>query len=369
MIRSFLNVYTLDVGVKTANTLTMQLALPDARYPGAETRIAFFDRLTTRLEAVPGVESIAIANRLPAASSLKFSYELAGAPPVDERRRPTLSAVIIGPAYFRTLGAATRSGREFNDADGLSGVPVAIVNQRFASAYWPGANPIGKRLRLFDGQTPGAWLTVVGVAPNIIQDGATRQEFDPLVYLPYRQRPVRGAWVLARARVPAASLGMAFRREVQALDTDLPIDNLRTLAEWVGLPYVEQGNFTVLFLLFSAIALLLASIGLYAVIAHSVVQRTQEIGVRIAIGATARDILALVLVQGMLPLGIGLTIGLTASLAVTPILKSQLVRVSPTDPISLVVASAVLIVSATLGCLIPARRAMRVDPVVALRHD
>ena len=368
MIRSFLNVYTLDVGIRTANTLTMQLALPAARYPGAETQIAFFDRLKTRLETVPGVESIAIANRLPAASSVKFSYELAGASPVDQQRRPTLSAVIIGPAYFRTLGATTRSGREFNDADGLSAVPVAIVNHRFASNYWPGEDPVGKRLRLFEGQTPGAWLTVVGVVPNIIQDGAARQEFDPLVYLPYRQRPVRGAWVLARARVPAASLAMAFRREVQALDADLPIDNLRTLAEWVGLPYVEQGNFTVLFLLFSAIALLLASIGLYAVIAHSVVQRTQEIGVRIAIGATRRDVLALVLLQGMVPLGIGLTIGLTASFAVTPILKSQLVRVSPIDPISLAVASAVLIVSATLGCLIPARRAMGVDPVVALRH-
>jgi putative ABC transport system permease protein len=362
-------VYTLDVGVKTANTLTMLLALPEARYPGAGTKIAFFDRLKTRLEAIPGVESIAIADRLPAGSSLKFPYELAGASPVDEQRRPTLSAVIVGPDYFRTLGATMRSGREFNDADGESGVPVVIVNQRFASNFWPGEDPIGKRLRVLEGRVSGRWLTVVGVAPNIIQDGATRQEFDPLVYLPYRQRPVSGAWVLARTRVPPASLGMAFRREVRTLDTDLPIDNLWTLSERLGFPYVEQGNFTVLFLLFAVIALLLASIGLYAVIAHSVSQRTQEIGVRIAIGATPRDILALVCVQGMLPLGVGLTIGLTASFAVTPILKSQLVRVSPTDPISLVVASAALILSATLGCLIPARRAMRVDPVVALRHD
>jgi predicted permease len=369
MIRSFLNIYTLDVGVRTANILTMQVALPDARYPAAEARISFFDRLETRLETIPGVESIAIANRLPAARSLKLPYELAGASPSDERRRPTLSAVIIGPAYFRTLGATMRAGREFTDADGMAGAQIAIVNQRFASNHWLGEDPVGRRLRLFDGPTPGAWLTVVGVVPNIIQDGAARQEFDPLVYLPYRQRPVAGAWVLARTRVPAASLRMAFRREVQALDADLPIDNLWTLGEWLGLPYVEQGNFTGLFMLFAAIALLLASIGLYAVIAHAVSQRTHEIGVRIAIGADARDIVALVLVQGMRPLGIGLAIGLTASFAVMPILKSQLVRVSPTDPISLVVATAVLVASATLGCLIPAHRAMRVDPVVALRHE
>jgi putative ABC transport system permease protein len=369
MIRSFLVLHTLDVGVPTANTLAMQVELPDDRYPGAESKISFFDRLTTRLEAIPGVESIAIAARVPAGPALKFPYELAGAAPIDAQRRPIISGVVIGSGYFRTVGVPVRSGREFNDADGGSAVPVAIVNQRFANSYWPGEEPLGKRLRVFDGQAPGSWLTVVGIAPNIIQDGAARQEFDPLVYLPYRQRPLGGAWVLARTRVPTASLGMAVRREIQALDADLPTANLWTLAAWLELPYVDQGNLTVLFLVFAAIALLLASIGLYAVVAHSVSQRTQEIGVRIAIGATARDILALVLMQGMLPLGIGLTVGLAASLALTPVLKSQLVRVSPVDPLTLVVTSCVLVSAATLGCMIPARRAMRVDPVVALRHD
>jgi putative ABC transport system permease protein len=370
MIRSFLNIYTADPGVNAANILTMFLRLPDDKYPHPEARISFHERLKTRLEAIAGVESIAIANSLPAQGAGRLSYELAGAPPVDEQRRPTLSALVIGPAYFRTLEAPVLSGREFNDADGVSGVPVILVNQRFASQHWPGEDPIGKRLRLFDGNTPEDWLTVVGVTSNIVQNDRTRQEFDPLIYLPYRLQPERGMWVAARTGVHPASLGTAFRREIQAIDSELPIWlGPFTLAERLAGGYRNKGFFGALFLIFAAIALLLASIGLYAVIAHSVSQRTQEIGTRMAIGATPRDILRLVCRQGMLPLGIGLTIGLLASFGVNRVLKAELVQVSPSDPITLAVASAVLVLSGALGCLIPARRAMRVDPVVALRHE
>ncbi len=320
---------------------------------------------------MPGVESVAIAERLPTSGSRQLPYELAGAPPVEEQRRPKLSAVVIGPLYFQTLGAAVLSGRDFNDFDGASGVPVAIVNQRFASQYWPGEDPLGKRLRFFNGKTPEPWLTVVGVASNIVQNDTTRQQFDPLVYLPYRQRPQAGMWVLARTRVPPGSLGTAFRREVQALDSDLPIYGPFAMTDRLQMywGYWDSRFYGILFLIFAAIALLLASIGLYAVIAHSVSHRTQEIGIRMAVGATARDILKLVFRQGMLPLGIGLIIGLAASLAVNRVLKSELVQVSPTDPLTLFIASATLVLAATLGCLIPARRAMRVDPVVALRHE
>jgi putative ABC transport system permease protein len=260
------------------------------------------------------------------------------------------------------------SGREFHDADGVSGVPVVIVNERFADNFWPGEDPLGKRLRLFDGATPEAWLTVVGVVSNIVQNDATRQEFSPLIYLPYRQKPAGTMWVFARTRVPPGSLATAFRREVQTLDADLPIYGPFAMAERLEV-YWNSRFYGVLFLMFAAIALLLASIGMYTVIGHSVSQRTQEIGIRIAIGATARDIRKLVLTQGMLPLGIGLTIGLAASFAVNRVLRAELVQVSPADPIALVVASAALVLSAALGCLIPARRAMRVDPVVALRHE
>ena len=377
MIRSFLKIYRADLGVTTPNVLTAAVRLPAARYPGAPAQIAFFERLTARLRSLPGVDSAVLADSLPGLYAPRLPYELAGAPPVDERRRPTLSTVVIGPSYFRTLGAPVLSGREFNDFDGPSGIPVAIVNQRFASQHWPGENALGKRFRLFNGKTAEAWRTVVGIASNIVQNDNTGQVFEPVVYVPFRQKPSADMAVLARTRVPPGSLESAFRHEIQAMDSELviysglgSIEGPKPLTDSLALNnYWSQGVNAALFLIFSAIALLLASVGLYAVIAHSVSRRTQEIGIRMAVGASARDILKLVFVQGMFPLGIGLAIGLATSVAVDRVLKSELVAVSPTDPLTLIVAATVLILAAMLGCWIPARRAMRVDPMEALRHE
>jgi predicted permease len=347
--------------------LIASMALPDEKYRGGEAQSSFYQRLKTRLEALPGVESVAMAGSLPTWNTRHLPYELAGAPPVDELRRPKVPALNVGPGYFRTMGAAVLSGREFNESDGISGVPVALVNQSLASRFWPGQDARGKRLRLFEGKTAGEWLTVVGVVSNIIQDDLTRQKFEPIVYVPYGKSP--GArFFLLRTRVAPESLENAFRREVRAQDADLPVYGPFPLTERLE-RYWDSRFYGVLFLIFAAIALLLASIGLYTVIAHAVSQRAQEIGIRMAIGATARDILRLVFAQGMLPLGIGLAIGLAASLGINRLLQSMLVSISPWDPITLIAASAVLIVAAMLGCVIPARRAMRVDPAVALRYE
>jgi putative ABC transport system permease protein len=368
MIRSYLKIHTAEIGVNTANILGAAIYLPPAKYAHAEDKISFYERLTTRLGAMPGVESVATADGLPSCCSDRLPYELAGAPPADELRRAKLAEMKISPGYFRTLGARLLSGREFNDADAASAVPVAIVNQLLAAEFWLGEDPLGKRLRFFDRNAPGPWLTVVGVVSNIIQNDINRQRFDPVVYLPYRQDPGGGAWVLVRTRVRPESLVNAFRREVQALDSDLPLYGPTPIAERME-RFWDSRFYGSMFLIFAAIALLLASIGLYAVIAHSVSQRTQELGIRMAIGATARDIVGLVFRQGMIPMGAGLIIGLAASLAVNRVLKSMLIQVSPADTTTLMVASAVLIFSAMLGCLIPARRAMRVDPAVSLRHE
>jgi len=366
MIRSYLKIHTADMGINTANVLGGTLNLPSEKYPRDEDKISFFDRLLTRLQAMPGVETVATADTLPTWGSSKLSYQLAGNAPEDRSRK--LSMLRISPGYFRTLKAPMLSGREFNDADVPSAVPVAIVNQLFANKYWPGENALGKRFRFFDGDTPEPWRTVVGVASNIIQNDQARQTFDPVVYLPYRQRPGGGAWIFVRTSVPPAGLTNAFRQAVQAVDPAQPLYGPMAISERME-RFWDSRFYGSLFLIFAAIALLLASIGLYTVIAHSVSQRTQEIGVRMAIGGTPRDILKLVIVQGMLPLAIGLTIGLAASLAVNQVLKSMLVQIAPYDPVTLAVASAVLIFAAMLGCLVPARRAMRVDPVVALRNE
>jgi predicted permease len=372
MVRSFLKVHAADIGVNTANVLAGSVNLPPATYATPEQRIAFYDQLMARLEATPGVESVATGSALPTWNSFKTKYEVAGSLSgryqQDESLRPTMSSLTVSTDYFRTMEARVLSGRAFGRADTASSLQTAIVNQAFVIKHWPGDDPLGKRLRLFDGATPGPWLTVVGVVSNINQNDQTRQRFEPLVYQPYRQKPGGGAWVFLRTRVPPESLSSVFRREVQTLDPDRPVYGPFTLVERLEM-FWDSRFYGVLFAIFAAIALLLASVGLYSVIAHSVGLRTQEIGIRMAIGATTADVVTLVFAQGMIPLAIGLTVGLAASLAVNQLLSSLLIRVSPADPVTLIVASATLTLSATLGCLIPARRAMRVDPVVALRHD
>ncbi|HEY2845632.1 MAG TPA: ABC transporter permease [Bryobacteraceae bacterium] len=365
MIRSFLKIHNADMGVKTGSILIASLEAP----PGTpvEARSAFFERVRARMAANPGVESVAITGILPTWGSGRFPYELADAP-VDAEHRKKQPAITIGQGYFHTLGASVIAGRDFTDADGVSGVPVVLVNQRFAAMSWPGEDPLGKRLQFFGENIPHGWLTVAGVVSNIIQNDINRQEFGPVVYLPYAEKPESGMWILAHTSVPPDNLKNAFRRQLQELDPDQPVYGPFAMAERMEV-FWDSRFYGFIFLIFAALALLLASIGLYAVIAQSVSQRTQEIGIRIAIGATGRDILNLVFAQGMLPLAIGLTIGLAASFAVNRLLQSMLVSVSPADPASLAAASGVLILAAMLGCWIPARRAMRVDPVDALRNE
>jgi putative ABC transport system permease protein len=369
MIRSFLNVYTADIGVKTANVLTGSMDISLEKYPAAEAWISFYERLEARLQKLPGVESVAIAGIGPTEATGSLRYELADGPPADERR--TVPALVVDPDYFRTLGAAVLAGRGFNDFDRPSGMPVAIINQRFASRNWSGQNPIGKRLRLVRDGKRQTWLTVVGVVSNIVQNDPTLQNFDPLVYMPYRQGPGPYMFVFARTRVPPESLGNAFRRAVQATDSDARVSAVMPLEERLHQvsSFAFQRNISGLFVIFAAIALLLATVGLYAVVAHSVSGRLREIGVRMAMGATSSDVFRLVLRQGIPSVGAGLAIGLAASFALNRLLKAELVHVSSNDPTTLLIASAVLILSAALGCLIPARRAMRVDPAGALRHE
>jgi putative ABC transport system permease protein len=370
LIRSFLKIHSANMGVNTANVLvgTQWGELPSTRYARADARVAFYDQIRSRVRSTPGVESAALAWSLPTWGGRHYPFEWSGAAPVAENRRPIILTLAVSPSYFQTLGAAVLAGRDFSDADRLTAPPVAIVNQQFANTYWRGQGALSKRLRLFDDKGPGAWLTVVGIASNIIQGDTNRQRFDPVVYLPFSQMPIGPLWVFARTRVSPASLAAAFRSEIQAVDPDVPVFGPFTLAERLEM-FWDNRFYGAVFLVFAAIALLLASIGLYTLTAKSVSQRTQEIGVRMAIGATARDILQLVFEQSMLPLGIGLGIGLAVSLAVNRLLQAELVEVSPSDPITLSIASAALVLSGILGCLIPARRAMRVDPAVALRHE
>ena len=368
-IRSFMNIYRASLGVNTSNVMTFRLNLPDAKYKETDEKIAFHDRLKARLESVPGVDSVGIGTTMPTGGSMNFPYELEGAPRQEAKKRDTLQAVVVTPDFFKVWQVPVLQGRMIAETDNASSQPVAVVNQFFANRFWPGQDPLGKRLRIFNGNDPEPWLMVVGVIPNIVQDDVTLNKPDPVIYLPFRQKPMAGVAVMARTRVPPGTVATALRKEVQAVDSNMPVFNLWTMEERLERNYWFHRVMSALFSIFAGVALLLASVGLYAVIANSVSQRTQELGVRMAIGASARDILRLVFKQGMWQLLIGLAIGLTGAFGVTRVLQTFLVQVSPSDPVTLAFSCSVLTLAAILGCFIPARRAMRVDPVVALHYE
>jgi putative ABC transport system permease protein len=375
MIRSALKVYAADLGVRTDHMLTVSVWPRPEKYPSPEEQAAFFERMRAHMEAIPGVESAALANALPARGTRQLPYEATGAALIEATQHLTTSMMVISSGYFRTMGANV-SGRAFSDSDTWSAPPVVIVNQRFAAMVWPGEEPLGKRLRLFDGTTPESWRTVVGVVSNIVQNGPVGLAFDPIAYVPTGQKEGQATIALVRTRVPPDTLIPTVRRELLALDSDLvmgsglgSVDGPKSLAESLVFNYGARVTNGTLFVIFAGVALLLAAAGLYAVVAHLVSQRTQEIGVRLALGATPRDILALIFWQGMYPVGVGLGVGLLATLITMPVLKSQLIGVEPTDPTSLIVTTIILLTAATLGCWIPARRATKVNPMVALRCE
>jgi len=376
MIRSFLNVSSSTLGVNSNNVLMAQISLRGDKYKSTDSQIAFFHQLQTRLQALPGVEFAALTSNLPAGNSIPYNYELEGSPSTDERHRPELDALVVSPEYFPTLEIRPTQGRTFTSQDGIIGVPAVIVNQIFATKFFPRQNVLGKRLRLIKRtvtagvttETFQPWLTIIGVIPTVIQDSSDNTEA-PLIYLPFQQEPRGGMYVALRTSVPPGTLASSLRHEVQSVDENLPVNQLDTLTNMLVLRSWPWRVFGTMFAIFATIALVLASVGLYGVIAHSVSQRTQEIGVRVALGASSGKILRLVFAQGMRQLAIGMVIGIAAAFAVTRVLKGLLIGVSSTDPTTFTIVALVLTAAGILGCLIPALRAVRVDPVIALRHD
>lgn len=324
---------------------------------------------------IPGLQEESLASALPVdfGSQRAFEIEAKSAPP--DGWEP-VQFLVTGSDYFRLVGASAIAGRDFNGADRERAAPVAIVNQSFAARFFSGEEPIGKRLRFTNRNTPGEWLTIVGVVPNIMQGDATREHFKPLVYVPFRQQPPARAVFLLRTTAPPAQIAAAVRAGVETLDSGVIFQYFGTLKAHFAFhrdlmdgKHAELGKHAALAPIFAAIAVLLAAAGLYALIAHSISQRIKEIGVRMAVGATPGDIRSMVLVDGLLPVALGMIIGLAASLGTNHLLQSQLVGLSPYDLPAMAAAPAFLLSVALVACHIPARRAMRVNPAVALRDD
>jgi len=360
LIRSSMKLYSAPIGVNPANVLTMHINLPEAKYPRAPSQTEFHRHLRSKLESLPGVEATALASSLPFTSPMNLPVEIEG----DAEPVPRIGGVKVTADYFRVMQVRPRRGRLFDDLDSDS--RDVVVNESFVERHWPGVDPLGKRLRLAS-DAPSTWLTVVGVVPNIQQNFRRPLDLDPLIYLPYTAEPQRVMFLVARTLVPPAGLSAAFRKEVQSLDENLPVYDVRTLESRIAQNRLNTGSFGILFTIFGVIALVLASVGLYAVTSHAVSQRTPEIGIRMVMGGTPSDILGLVLRQGLRPIITGLAVGLPLAFGLTRVLRMALVGVSPGDPLTFAGVILVLTAAGVLGCAIPGRRAVRIDPVSALR--
>jgi putative ABC transport system permease protein len=369
MIRSMVYAGNMKLGVNTENALTMGFDLPPAKYQEPQQQVSFFQELIARLESLPGVETAAIMSELPGSGAglgRTIPFQIEGSPIADMRDRPRTAELTIGPGYFRCMQARLILGREFTEIDGSPGHEAAIINQSFANRHWPGENPLGKRIRV-DGRGSEAWATIVGVAADIIQNRYS--EGLPRVYLPFRQNPGRNMVVTARTRVAPESLAPAFRQSVKDLDANLPVFGVRSLADHVSKANSDLRLSSAMFTVLAIFALALASMGLYAVISQSVNERTREMAIRAAMGASGSRLWRLMFFQGMRRFAIGLVIGLALSFAVGGALSSLLVGVSPRDPVTSLVVVSVLAIVAALACGLPARRAARSDPAALLRFE
>lgn len=368
MIRSVLKMSAVSVGVDSGQVTTMRLGFTPAKYGRTAVYVAFYDHLMERVKSVSGVRAVALTTNLPSGGSNPFTMEFEGAAPVDTKRRPAVSAIVISPDYFAVWHVQMVGGRSFSERDGASEPPIAIVNQAFATKSWPGADPLGKRFRLFSEDVAEPWLTVVGVAPNILQNDILPRETDPLIYLPLRQKPL-GDLMIVRATGGTTGLVAEFRRQVAALDPNLPVYDVWTMDERLARNYWPYRLVGALFAAFAGVGLVLASVGLYTVVANWVSRRTHEIGIRLAIGASPSDILRLVFREGLRHATVGVILGLTGAFAITRMIKAWLFGVSPVDPLIMAGASALLLLIAAAACFFPAFYATRVDPITALHCE
>jgi predicted permease len=372
MMRSFLTLYRMDVGVETSHVLMMRLYLPLTKYPQPEPRTALYQQIEERLRGIPAIQASTLATNVPLGGGFRRGVNVEGREPAASDRPPDVTMLVVGDSYFDTLGIKLVNGRPFSGADGLPGHETAIINRRFATLHFRGEDPIGKRIKLVSEPpaTPApTWATIVGIAPNIRQNGPQNLEPDAVAYVPYRNDPQRGMTLLLRAQGDPAALTPLVRNAIQAIEPDLPLFNVQTMDQNLAVQRWPFRVFGSMFVMFAFIALVLSAVGLYAVTAYSVTQRTQEIGIRMALGAQAGQVRWLILRRSLIQLAVGLMIGLPGAYGVGRLLGSLLVQMSPADPITLISIVAMLVLVSAAACYWPARRATQLDPVVALRNE
>jgi putative ABC transport system permease protein len=366
LAKSFVRVLDVAPGFNPANLLTASLSLPGKKYERQSQINAFCKQLIERLEALPGVEGVAIANDIPFMGDDTSTYPtVEGREATRDEDRFLLGQHAVSTGYFKALGVRLLSGREFSAADSADATPVAIINETAARKLWPDEDPLGKRFRLGDARSP--WLQVVGVVGDVKHNGL-ESESSLEAYAPFAQMAYPYFSVMLRAG-NAASFAEAIRQEVQGVDNDQPVHDVMMMEAILSRSEAPRRLAMALFVLFGGVAMLLAAVGIYGVMSYSVTQRTHEIGVRMALGAGRRDVLRLIVGQGMRLALVGVSAGLLAAVAATRLMKSLLFAVSATDAATFVMVAAALTLVALGACFVPALRATRVDPMVALRYE
>ncbi len=368
MIKSVVKLKTFDYGVTTDDVFTARVGLFEAAYPDSLKRQLFWTGLVQRLQDQPGVRGVALTSRLPALGTGTENLAIEGKAYAADRDYPEARSAVITPDYFQTFGASVAEGRAFGAGDDGTGLPVAIVNRSFAARFYPGASAIGRRFRTGRADSRAPWRTIVGVVPDLSMNGTDSATFQGF-YVPLAQSDARFISIAIRAQGDPMALAPVVRSTVAAIDPDLPIYFVQTERQAIDQNTWFYDVFGTLFMIFWFVALFLATVGVYGVMSFAVSRRTQEVGVRMALGAGSRDVIGLFLRQGAYQVGTGVLIGLGLAVLLARGLRIILFRVEPTDPVMFAGITLVLVATGLLACFVPARRATRVDPMVALRYE
>jgi predicted permease len=378
MLRSFVALYTVEPGFTVDGLMRTRMQLPPAKYPTPESRRRFHEQLLPRLSAIPGVQAATITTSVPPLDQEEWRFEVDGRT-YSEDEWPWTGTLSIAPSYFDVLGVAITRGRALVATDGAPGAENIVINAAMASRVFPGEDPIGRRIKFVprsantalpeDAAFAQPWRTIVGVTAPFLQGSSDDAFRSPVVYVPLQQSAPRTASVMVRTNLPPGDVMTAIRAAVQSLDADQPVFNIETIASVLQNERLIYRIFAVLFGVLATIGLVLSAVGIYGVMAYAVTQRTQEIGVRMAIGAKRWDVTWLFLRRGLIQLALGLAIGLPAALALASVAQFQLVEIEPSDPITMLGITAAVIAVSLAACVVPARRAARVDPAIALRSE
>jgi putative ABC transport system permease protein len=367
MIKSFMRLQGVDPGFKPERILAVDLSLPAAKYKEPAQQVAFFDQLVGRVSQLPNVERVAATAALPFSGGAVLAFYVDGRPAPPPGREPDAEYRVVTPNYFETMGITLVRGSGFNEQHTSNAPGVAVINETLARKYFAGEDPIGKRINFGD-PAKSPWRTVIGIIRDIRQQSLDTEPYAQ-VYSPYAQFPSRSMTLVARTSSDPPGLVPSIRNELSAMDKDQPLYNVRTMAQVMSESIARERFSMLLIAIFAGVGLVLASVGIYGVMSYTVAQRTHEIGVRMALGASASDVLKMVVRQGMILALAGTVLGLVAAFLLTRLISTLLFSVSATDPATYVLISLLLILVALVACFIPARRATRVDPMVALRYE